>query len=151
MSALIFEKRDHIAWLTLNRPEVHNSLNPEMLVTLAAAWKEIDKDDSIRATIVTGAGKVAFSAGADLGRLIPLFTGARKAEDEWDRKLVDDRKTGDIALLRGYNMDKPVISAVNGFCIAGGIELIHATDLRVASENANFGLQEGTCAIIPPP
>jgi len=74
MPALIFEKRNHIAYLTLNRPEVHNSLNPEMLVSLAAAWKEIDGDDAIRATIVTGAGKVAFSAGADLGRLIPLFT-----------------------------------------------------------------------------
>ena len=82
MPALLFEKRNHIAWLTLNRPEVHNSLNPEMLVSLAAAWKELDKDDSVRATIVTGAGEVAFSAGADLGRLIPLFTGARKPEDE---------------------------------------------------------------------
>jgi len=76
-------------------------------------WKEIEKDDAIRATIVTGAGKVAFSAGADLGKLIPLFTGARKPEDEWDRKLLDERGIGDIALLRGYNMDKPVISAVS--------------------------------------
>src|SRR6202047_848816 len=92
MPALIFEKRNQIAWLTLNRPEVHNSLNPEMLVSLAAAWKEIEKDDGIRATIVTGAGKVAFSAGADLGKLIPLFTGARKPEDEWDRQLVHARR-----------------------------------------------------------
>ena len=69
MPALIFEKRNHIAYLTMNRPEVHNSLNPEMLVSLAAAWKEIDSDDAVRATIVTGAGNVAFSAGADLGRL----------------------------------------------------------------------------------
>ena len=59
MPALIFEKRNHVAYLTLNRPEVHNSLNPEMLVSLAAAWKEIDSDGAIRATIVTGAGKVA--------------------------------------------------------------------------------------------
>ena len=100
MPALIFEKRSQVAWLTLNRPEVHNSLNPEMLVSLAAAWKEIEKDDGIRATIVTGAGKVAFSAGADLGKLIPLFTGARKPEDEWDRKLLEERGIGDIALLR---------------------------------------------------
>ena len=149
MPALIFEKRNHVAYLTLNRPEVHNSLNPEMLVSLAAAWKEIDADDAIRATIVTGAGNVAFSAGADLGRLIPLFTGARKPEDEWDSKLLADRKLGDIALLRGYDMDKPVISAVNGFCIAGGMEFIQGTDLRVASENASFGLQEVKWAIIP--
>jgi enoyl-CoA hydratase len=149
MPALIFEKRNQIAWLTLNRPEVHNSLNPEMLVSLAAAWKEIEKDDGVRATIVTGAGKVAFSAGADLGKLIPLFTGARKPEDEWDRKLLDERGIGDVALLRSYNMDKPVISAVNGFCIAGGMEFIQATDLRVASENASFGLQEVKWAILP--
>ncbi len=149
MPALIFEKRNHVAYLTMNRPEVHNSLNPEMLVSLAAAWKEIDGDDAVRATIVTGAGKVAFSAGADLGKLIPLFTGARKPEDEWDSKLLADRKLGDIALLRGYDMDKPVISAVNGFCIAGGMEFIQGTDLRVASENASFGLQEVKWAIIP--
>ena len=149
MPALIFEKRNHVAYLTLNRVEVHNSLNPEMLVSLAAAWKEIESDDAVRATIVTGAGKVAFSAGADLGKLIPLFTGARKPEDEWDSKLLADRKIGDIALLRGYDMDKPVISAVNGFCIAGGMEFIQGTDLRVASENASFGLQEVKWAIIP--
>ena len=149
MPALIFEKRNHVAYLTMNRPEVHNSLNPEMLVSLAEAWKEIESDDEVRATIVIGAGKVAFSAGADLGRLIPLFTGARKPEDEWDRKLLADRKLGDIALLRGYDMDKPVISAVNGFCIAGGMEFIQGTDLRVASENASFGLQEVKWAIIP--
>src|SRR5258708_24210410 len=120
MPGCIFEKRKHVAYLTLNRPEVHTSLSPEMLVSLAAAWKEIDSDDAVRATIVTGAGKVAFSAGADLGKLIPLFTGARKPEDEWDGKLLADRKLGGIALLRGYDMDKPVIYAVNGFCIAGG-------------------------------
>ncbi len=81
--------------------------------------------------------------------MIPLFTGARKPEDEWDRKLLEERGIGDIALLRGYNMDKPVISAVNGFCIAGGMEFIQATDLRVASENASFGLQEVKWAILP--
>ena len=149
MPALIFEKRNHVAYLTLNRPEVHNSLNPEMIVSLAAALKEIDSDTAIRAAIVTGAGKVAFSAGADLGRLIPLFTGARKPEDEWDHKLLADRKLGDIPFLRGYEMDKPIISAINGFCIAGGMELIEASDLRVASENASFALQEVKWAIIP--
>src|ERR1017187_5143868 len=100
MPALIFEKRNHVAYLTLNRPEVHNSLNPEMLVSLAAVWKEIDGDDAIRATIVTGAGKVAFSAGADLGRLIPLLTGGRKPEGEGDSKLHAGPKYGAHAPLR---------------------------------------------------
>ncbi len=149
MSAVTFERRNHIAYLTFNRPEVHNAYNPETLVRLAEAWQEIDKDDDIRAAIVTGAGRVAFSAGADLGRLIPLFTGARKPEDEWDNKLLENRRIGDIALLRGFNLDKPVIAAVNGFCIAGGMEFIQATDLRVASENASFGLQEVKWGIVP--
>src|SRR5260370_1230277 len=99
--------------------------------------------------IVRGGGKVACWGGADLGKLISLFTGARKPEDEWDRKLLAEGKIGVIALLRGYVMDKPVISAVNGFCIAGGMEFIQGTDLRVASENASFGLQEVKWAIIP--
>jgi enoyl-CoA hydratase len=149
MPALLFERRNHIAYLTFNRPEVHNSYNPETIVRLAEAWQEIDKDDDIRAAIVTGSGNVAFSAGADLGRLIPLYTRARKPEDEWDNKLLANRRLGDIALLRGYDLDKPIIAAINGFCIAGGMELIQSTDLRVASENASFGLQEVKWAIIP--
>jgi enoyl-CoA hydratase len=149
MPAVSIEKRNHIAYVTFNRPEVHNSFNPEMLVLLGEFWEEAEKDDDVRAVIVTGAGKVAFSAGADLGKLIPLFTGARKAEDEWDKKLLANRRIGDIALLRKYDFPKPVIAAVNGFCIAGGMEFIQATDLRVASENASFGLQEVKWAIIP--
>jgi enoyl-CoA hydratase len=149
MPAIMFEKRNHIAYITFNRPEVHNSFNPETIVRLADAWKQVNTDDDIRAAIVTGAGNVAFSAGADLGRLIPLFTGARKSEDEWDQRLLADRRQGDAALLRNYDVDKPVIAAINGFCIAGGMELIQATDLRVASENASFGLQEVKWAIIP--
>ncbi len=149
MPALEFERRDGIAYLTFNRPQVHNAFNPELLVQLADAWQEVDRDDSVRAAIVTGAGKVAFSAGADLGRLIPLFTRARPPEDEWDRKLLANRRAGDIAILRGYSLSKPVIAAVNGFCIAGGMELIQATDLRIASESASFGLQEVKWGNIP--
>jgi enoyl-CoA hydratase len=149
MPAVLVEKRNHIAYVTFNRPEVHNSFNPELLVLMSAFWEEAEKDDDVRAVIVTGAGKVAFSAGADLGKLIPLFTGARKPQDEWDHKLLGDRRIGDIAILRKYDFPKPVIAAVNGFCIAGGMEFIQATDLRVASENASFGLQEVKWAIIP--
>jgi len=149
MPAVLVEKRNHIAYVTFNRPEVHNSFNPELLVLMGAFWEEAEKDDAVRAVIVTGAGKVAFSAGADLGKLIPLFTRARKPEDEWDQKLLGNRRIGDMALLRRYDFPKPVIAAVNGFCIAGGMEFIQATDLRVASENASFGLQEVKWAIIP--
>jgi enoyl-CoA hydratase len=149
MPALLFEVRDRVAYLTFNRPEVHNSFSPETMVRLAAAWHEVNGNDDIRAAIITGAGEVAFSAGADLGRLIPLFTGARKPEDEWDERLLANRKFSEAAILRNYDVDKPIIAAVNGFCIAGGMELIQATDIRIASENASFGLQEVKWAIVP--
>lgn len=149
MPALNFEVRGHIAYLTINRPQVHNALNPEAIVQLAQAWERVNQDDNVRVAVVTGAGDKAFSAGADLARMIPLLTGARKPEDEWDNTLKANRRLGDYALLRGYNVDKPVIAAVNGFCIAGGFELMQATDLRVAAEHARFGLQEVKWAIIP--
>ncbi len=149
MPALIFETRGHIAYLTLNRPEVHNALNPEMLVQMSEAWHEVARNDAVRVAIVTGAGDKAFSAGADLGRLIPLFSRARQPEDDWDRKLLGNPAGMDAALLRGFEFYKPVISAINGFCIAGGMEFIQATDLRVAVDSASFGLQEVKWAIIP--
>jgi len=149
MPALLYEVRDQIAYLTINRPEVHNSFSPEVIVLLAESWQRIAADDSVRAAIVTGAGSKAFSAGADLGRLIPLMTGARQPEDEWDFKLKANAQLGNIALLRRFSLSKPVIAAVNGFCIAGGFELLEGTDLRIASESASFGLQEVKWAIIP--
>ncbi len=149
MPALVFEKRNYIAYLTLNRPEAHNAMNPEVIVRMAEAWQEVESDASVRVAIVTGAGAKAFSAGADLGRLIPLFTGARQVEDEWDNKLKANPALSSIALLRGLDVSKPVIAAVNGFCIAGGMELMQGTDLRIASETASFGLQEVKWAIIP--
>jgi enoyl-CoA hydratase len=149
MVAFLFEKREQIAYLTFNRPEAHNAMSPEVIVRMAEAWREIDRDDTIRAAIITGAGGKAFSAGADLGRLIPLLTGARKPEDQWDRRVADDPTLARTALLRDFSLSKPVIAAVNGFCIAGGMELLQATDLRVASETASFGLQEVKWALVP--
>src|SRR5215469_5748504 len=112
MPSLLFEKRDHVAYITFNRPQVHNSFNPETIVRLSQAWEEINRDEQVRVAIITGTGKVAFSAGADLGRLIPLFTGARKPDDEWDRRLLANRRYGAMALLRNYNVDKPIIAAI---------------------------------------
>jgi enoyl-CoA hydratase len=149
MPALTLEVRDQIAYLTLNRPHVHNSLNPEMIVQLAEAWERVKADDSIRVAIVTGAGDKAFSAGADLGRLIPLTTKARPPEDEWDHKLLANPQLREMALLREFELWKPVIAVVNGFCIAGGMELMLATDLRIAADHASFGLQEVKWALIP--
>lgn len=146
---LTFEKVNHIAYITLNRPEVHNAINPEMMVRLANAWLEFDKDDDLRVAIITGAGDQAFCAGADLKRLIPLMTGAREPDDEWDRKLRADASLGRTALLRGTVTYKPIISAINGHCLAAGTELVQGTDIRIASENATFGLTEVKRGIVP--
>ena len=83
------------------------------------------------------------------GGFTKLYTVEDTPEDEWDEKLFANRKQGDWALLRHYDVDKPIIAAVNGFCIAGGFELMQATDLRVSAEHARFGLQEVKWAIIP--
>jgi len=147
--ALTYEKRGHIAYMTLNRPEVRNAMNPELMVRLSEAWVDYAQDANLRVAIITGAGDRAFSSGADLGRLIPLFTGARQPEDDWDRRLMGDLSLARTALLRGYNLYKPIISAINGFCLAAGTELIQATDIRIAADHATFALSEVKRGIIP--
>lgn len=149
MPALLYEKNDGVARITLNRPEVHNAMDAEVMVRLAEAWQDFAADDALRVAIVTGAGDRAFSAGADLRTLIPLMAGARQPENEWDEKLMASRGLLNIALLRGFELYKPVIAAVNGFCLAGGTELIQATDIRIAATHATFGLTEVKRAIIP--
>jgi enoyl-CoA hydratase len=145
---VIYEKKDHIAYVRLNRPEAKNALDPETVVALAETWLDFRDDDDLRVAIVTGTGD-AFCAGADLGKLIPLITGARQPETDADKALQADPALPQRALLREFELWKPVIAAVNGYAIAGGCELVQATDIRVASETASFGLQEVKWAIFP--
>ena len=149
MSTVLLERRGHVALVTLNRPAARNAFDPEMLVRLAACWQEIQDDDGVRVAIVTGSGDKAFCAGADLGRLIPLLSGARQPEDEWDARAKSDPDILGKGILRTFDVGKPVIAAVNGHAIAGGMELVQGTDLRVASEAARFGVQEVKWAIFP--
>jgi len=149
MPALLYEKKGHIAYVTINRPGVHNAMDAEVMVRLAEAWQDFADDDSLRVTIITGAGDKAFSSGADLRKLIPLMSGARQPEDEWDRRFMENRRLMNAALLRGFELYKPIIAAINGFCLAGGTELIQATDIRIAAHHATFGLTEVKRAIIP--
>ena len=148
-SVLIYEKRGHNAYITLNRPEVRNAINPEMMVRLAEAWLDYAADDELRVAIVTGAGDQAFCAGVDLKRMIPLMTGARQPEDEWDERVMGDGSIGRTAFLRGSNLYKPVISAIKGHCLAAGTELMQATDIRIAADSAQIGLQEVKRGIVP--
>jgi enoyl-CoA hydratase len=149
MPDLLYEKREGIAYLTMNRPEKRNALSPEMIVRLAEAWTDFRDDGDVRVAILTGAGERAFCAGADLGRLIPLFTRAREPDDEWDERLLADRSTMDRALLRDFELYKPVIAAINGFALAGGTEIVQATDLRLSVPAAEFGLSEVKRGLFP--
>lgn len=147
--ALLYEKRDGIAYVTINRPERRNAFSPEVICRLADAWQDYAADDSLRVAIITGAGDKAFSAGADLGRLTPLMSGARQPDDEWDHRLLANPKLGQIATLRGFPLYKPIIAAINGFCLAGGCELMQATDIRLAAEHATFALTEVKWSLMP--
>lgn len=150
MTDLLYEKREAIAILTFNRPERRNALSPELLVRLAEAWKDFRDDDDLRVAILTGAGQDAFCAGGDLGRLMPLFTGARQPEDEWDRRLMGDLgETMATALLRPFELYKPIVAAINGFALAGGSEILQSTDIRIASSRSSFGLTEAQRGLVP--
>jgi len=149
MADLMYEKREGIAFLTLNRPDKRNALSPEMVVRLAEAWVDFREDDEARVAILTGAGERAFSAGADLGSLIPLLTGARGASDDWDERMLKDPDLLHVALLRRIELYKPVIAAVNGFALAGGTEILLGTDIRISVPRATFGLTEVKMGVIP--
>jgi enoyl-CoA hydratase len=148
MSEVTFEKRDGVAVVTFNRPQKKNAFNPEMMVRLADAWAEFRDDDALRVAILTGNGD-AFCAGADLGRLIPLLTKARAPEDEWDKRLLADPSIFQTAILRRFELWKPVVAAVNGAALAGGCEILQGTDIRLAAPEASFGLPEPKRGIIP--
>jgi len=147
--ALIYEKKEGIAYLTLNRPEARNALDPETILELVAAWEDYRDDKDMRCAIITGAGDKAFCSGADLGKLIPLFTGAKKPETEVERKVVGNPLAAGMAMLKGFELYKPVIAAINGHAIAGGMEMLYSTDLRIAAEGVKLGLQEVKWAIFP--
>jgi enoyl-CoA hydratase len=149
MAVVDLERRGHVAIITLNRPEARNALNPEVIVRLAQAWQEVDDDDGLRVAVITGAGDKAFCAGADLGQLIPLTTGARQPADEFDEAVVADPTLGRRAMLRDWTPSKPVIAAINGHAIAGGCEIVQGTDIRVAADTARFGVQEVKWGLYP--
>ena len=142
MSHLLVEQRNGVVIVTLNRPEKRNALSPEMVVKLAGFWREVADDHVVRAIVVTGAGDQAFSAGGDLGTLIPLMMRSREPRDEWERLFAADRKQLHAALLRNASFYKPVIAAINGHALAGGAEFVLATDLRIMASTATLGLTE---------
>ena len=109
MSAVLFEKRGHQAWIAINRPDRKNLMNGEVFVQLADAWQEVRADDDIRVAVVTAAGVEDFCCGGDLGEVIPLWTGARQPETEIDQRLLDDPMMLDKVMLKGEALYKPCL------------------------------------------
>ncbi|MCH8109955.1 MAG: enoyl-CoA hydratase/isomerase family protein [Chloroflexi bacterium] len=134
MTAVLYEKRGKIAYVTINRPEAMNALNREVQQGLTDAWQEIEADPDIFVAILTGTGGRAFSAGADLKT---VETG----EDRGEAVVPAPRASGRLGpSVRG--LSKPVIAAIDGYCLAGGLELALACDIRIATEGSQFGCPE---------
>jgi enoyl-CoA hydratase len=134
---ILYEKRERIAIVTINRPEAMNALTAEMLAGLDAAFADFSADDALWVAILTGAGEKSFCAGMDLKEAIPLVT----AGDELGYADHTKRQFSDVF--------KPIICAVNGICVAGGLETLAGTDLRIAADHATFGLGEVRWGLIP--
>ncbi len=138
---IIYEKKDGVAWITLNNPERYNALEKAMRAELKAALEDAWRDDSVRAVVIRGSGK-AFSAGGDIKAMLEWTpTAAIRELKELGTAFVIER------IIR--EMPKPVIAMVHGYCLGGGFELAMSCDLVVASEDAKFGSPEIGIGLIP--
>ena len=134
-----YEKKDLIAYVTVDRPKVLNALNTSTWADLKAAFEDAKADSSVRGVILTGAGDKAFIAGADIGELAHL--DAYEAEES--------SRFGQHVLDLIENLGKPVIAAINGFALGGGCETAMACTMRIAVEHAKFGQPEVKLGLLP--
>ncbi len=135
--ALIYKKEGRIAEITLNRPEAMNSFDPEQCEEFSKALIDFRDDPEVWVAIITGAGEKAFSAGADLKKLVPVMQDKELA---WEMPPLH---------TRGLEILKPLIAAINGVALGGGLEMALACDLRIASENATLGVPEVRWGLYP--
>ena len=137
--AIRYELADGVATITLNRPEVHNAMNEKMREELTACFGDIAQNADVRVVVATGAGEKAFSAGADIREFVaPQVPVQFRAH----RQRVDFRAAMD-------RCGQPIIAAIRGFALGGGLEFALACDIRIASEDSLLGLTEVNLAIIP--
>ena len=142
--SILYEKKGRVATIIINRPEARNAIDLETAQELSAAWQDFRDDNDLWIGIITGAGEKSFCSGADLKSFIPMLANAASSGSG---QPANDGGFGGIT--RGFECWKPIIAAVNGHCFAGGFEVMLACDLRIASENATFGLTEVRWGIIP--
>jgi len=138
-ATILHEAADGVVTITLNRPEVHNAMNEQMRQELTRCFGDLATSDAARVVVVTGAGERAFSAGADIREFVEPQVPVRFRES---RKRVDFRQAMD-------RCPQPIIAAIRGYALGGGLELALACDIRIASEDAQLGLTEVNLAIIP--
>ena len=136
---IIYEKNEGIATITLNRPDALNAFSKEVVAEVLEALEDSRRDENVRVVILTGAGEKAFSAGADIKAMIGM--NALKARD---LSLMGEKLCRTLE-----NLEKPVIAALNGYALGGGLEVAMSCDLRIASENARMGQTEINIGLIP--
>jgi enoyl-CoA hydratase len=139
----LVERDGHVLIVTLNRPEAKNALSGGMLVGMYRAWRLLDDDSELRVAILTGRGDV-FCAGADLKAM-----GGGERDEEFQQQMAEVPDLHWQALLRNNRPMKPIIAAVEGFAVAGGTEILQGTDIRVAAEDAVFGVTEARRGLFP--
>jgi enoyl-CoA hydratase len=137
----LVQRHGHVLVVTMNRPEARNALSGPMMAIMREAWDEVDRDPDIRVCVLTGAGG-AFCAGADLKAMTQTHPGDTFRDGQWDLSVVEP-------LLKGRRLTKPLIAAVEGPAIAGGTEILQATDVRVAGSSARFGVSEARWGLFP--
>ncbi|ACB85449.1 enoyl-CoA hydratase-related protein [Natranaerobius thermophilus] len=132
-------KNDSVALLKINRPKALNALNVEVLKELYNELQEIEKDETVKCVIITGSGEKAFVGGADIGSMKDMDTVEARKFSEF----------GNEVMTYIENLKIPVIAAINGYALGGGLELALSADIRIASENAKFGTPEINLGIFP--
>jgi len=137
----IVEQREHVLIVTMNRPAARNALSGPMMAIMREAWDRVDDDPEIRVCVLTGAGGT-FCAGADLKAMTASHPGDTVSSGAWNPAVIEP-------LLKGRRLTKPLIAAVEGAAIAGGTEILQATDIRIAGESATFGVSEARWGLFP--
>ena len=145
---VVYKKKGHIAYIKYDRPEARNAFSPHLIVRMSEILDDVNADNNIWVIILGSTTPGIFSAGADLKLTIPLLNGTRKPENEFDHLIMNDIDLFRKGTLKGNDTDRPIIAAIDGFCLAGAFEAVMGTDIRVATKRSIFSLPEVSRGIV---